>query len=185
MPHWLAFKHLLQYLKSSSSLSIVFGGHSLDLITYTDADYAYFKDTQRLVTGYMTMIGISFINWKGKKQENVSNSSCEAEYKAQFEGMKDLISTVVLLKDRNVLSAYPLELKGDNQGAIALAHNPQVHEKTKHFDTVLHCNQKMIQLRNIDITYIPTGEIPADRLTKSLPQPEHEKFMNKLCLMVQ
>ncbi|MBW0506037.1 hypothetical protein O181_045752 [Austropuccinia psidii MF-1] len=182
--HWLAFKHLLRYLKGTISLALTLGGNSSSLQTFSDADYANCKDTRKSVTGYMTMIGNSCINWKSKKQSTISTSSCEAEYKAQFEGGKDLIWTALLLQDLRVNVSYPLKLNGDNQGAIALAKNPQVNERTKHFDTILHLIQEMIMKKKINITYIPTQQMPADGLTKALPRPTHEKFLRSLGLLI-
>ncbi|MBW0593706.1 hypothetical protein O181_133421, partial [Austropuccinia psidii MF-1] len=174
--HWQAFKHLLRYLKGTISLALTLGGSSSSLQTFSDADYTNCKDTRKSVTGYMTMIGNSCINWKSKKQSTISTSSCEAEYKAQFEGGKDLIWTALLLQDLRMTVNYPLQLNGDSQGAIALAKNPQVNERTKHFDTIFHWIQEMIMKRKINITYVPTQQMPADGLTKALSRPSHERF---------
>ncbi|MBW0553887.1 hypothetical protein O181_093602 [Austropuccinia psidii MF-1] len=38
--HWIAFKHLLQYLAGTKNLALCLGGHNLSLCTYSDADYA-------------------------------------------------------------------------------------------------------------------------------------------------
>ncbi|MBW0503222.1 hypothetical protein O181_042937 [Austropuccinia psidii MF-1] len=126
--HLKAFKHLLQYLKGTISLALTLGGNSLSLQTFSDADYANCKDTRKSITGYMTMIGNSCINWKSKKQSTISTSSCKAKYKAQFEGGKDLVWTALLLEDLRINVNYPLKLNGDNQGAIALAKNPQINK---------------------------------------------------------
>ncbi|MBW0547082.1 hypothetical protein O181_086797 [Austropuccinia psidii MF-1] len=150
--HWLAFKHLLRYLKGTISLALTLGRNSSSLQTFSDADYANCKDTRKLITGYMKMIGSSCINWKSKKQSTISTSSCEAEYKAQFEGGKDLIWIALLLQDLNINVSYSLQLNGYNQGSIALAKNPQVNEQTKHFDTIFHWIQEIIMKKKINIT---------------------------------
>ncbi|MBW0478117.1 hypothetical protein O181_017832 [Austropuccinia psidii MF-1] len=136
--HQQAFKHLLQYLKSTISLALTLGGNSLSLQTFSDTDYVNCKDTRKFITSYMTMIGNSCINWKSKKHSTISTFSCEAKYKAQFEGGKDLIWTALLLQDLRMNVNYPLQLNGDNQGAIVLAKNPQINKRTKHFNTIFH-----------------------------------------------
>ncbi|MBW0544101.1 hypothetical protein O181_083816 [Austropuccinia psidii MF-1] len=130
------------------------------------------------------MISNSCINWKSKEQSTISTSSCEAKYKAQLEGGKDLIWTALLLQDLRMTVNYPLQLNGDNQGAIALAKNPQVNERTKHFDTIFHWIQEMIMKRKINITYVPTQQMPADGLTKALSRPAHERFVRSLGLLI-
>ncbi|MBW0467754.1 hypothetical protein O181_007469 [Austropuccinia psidii MF-1] len=119
--HWQAFENLLQYLKGTTSLVLTLGGDSSNLRTFSDADYANCKDTRKSIMGYMTMIGNSCINWTGKKQSMILTSSCEAEYKTQLESGKDLIWTEILLQDLKISITYPLQLNGDNQGAVALA----------------------------------------------------------------
>ncbi|MBW0499102.1 hypothetical protein O181_038817 [Austropuccinia psidii MF-1] len=106
--HWQAFKHLLRYLKSTISLALTLGGNSLSLQTFSDTDYANCKDTRKSITCYMMMIGNSCINWKSKNHSMISTSSCEAKYKAQFEGGKDLIWTALLLQDLRMNVNYPL-----------------------------------------------------------------------------
>ncbi|MBW0530453.1 hypothetical protein O181_070168 [Austropuccinia psidii MF-1] len=145
------------------------GGKLPNIQTSSDTDYASCKDTRKSITGYRTMVGNSFINRKSKKQTTISTSSCEANYKAQFEGGKDLVWTEILLQDLQISVDYPLTLNGDNQGSIALAKNPQLHEQTKIFDTIFHWIQEMMMKKKINNTYIWTQQIPADGLTKALP----------------
>ncbi|MBW0533508.1 hypothetical protein O181_073223 [Austropuccinia psidii MF-1] len=103
--HWIAFKHLLQYL----------AGSYFSLCSYSDADYANCIKTQRSVSGYLTMISNSCINWKSRKQNTVSTSSCEAEYKAQYEGAKDLLWSARLLEELGISVAKPLQLFGTSR----------------------------------------------------------------------
>ncbi|MBW0565188.1 hypothetical protein O181_104903 [Austropuccinia psidii MF-1] len=43
--HWIAFKHLLQYLAGTKDLALFLGGNDLFLCSYSDADYANCMDT--------------------------------------------------------------------------------------------------------------------------------------------
>jgi len=63
----------------------------------------------------------------------------------------------------------------DNQGAIALARNPEFHARTKHFDSQYHFIQEHIEKRQIELTYCHRSEITADIFTKALPQPAFTK----------
>ena len=57
----------------------------------------------------------------------------------------------------------------DNQGAIKLSKNPQHYNQMKHIDIKYHFICESNQSGLIQLTYIPTNEMVADILTKSLP----------------
>ncbi|MBW0465844.1 hypothetical protein O181_005559 [Austropuccinia psidii MF-1] len=160
--HWIAFKHLLQYL------ALCLGGSDSSLCSYSDANYVNCIKTRRSVSGYLTMIGNSCINWKSRKQKTVSTSSCEAEYKAQYEGAKDLLWSARLLVELGISVPMPLQLFGDNQGAISLAKNPQVNKRSKHFDVIFHWIQEKTANNTVKVDYIATQKMLADGLTKAL-----------------
>ncbi|MBW0541438.1 hypothetical protein O181_081153, partial [Austropuccinia psidii MF-1] len=166
--HWIAFKHLLRYLAGTKDLALCLGGNNLSLCSYSDADYANCIDTRRSVSGYLTMVGKSCINWKSRKQNTVSTSSCEAEYKAQYEGGKDLLWSRRLLEDLKISVPKPLQLFGDNQGAISLAKNPQANERSKHFDVIFHWIQEKTEDNTLKVNYVATQKMLADGLTKAL-----------------
>jgi hypothetical protein len=71
----------------------------------------------------------------------------------------------------------PQIIFADNQGAIKLSKNPQHHNRTKHIDVKYHFIRESWQKGLIQLVYIPTGEMVADILTKSLPRDRHEKHM--------
>lgn len=66
-----------------------------------------------------------------------------------------------------------IPLKGDNQGSIALAHNPVFHARTKHIDIQHHYIRDEVAEGRIELTYVPTDKTVADGLTKPLT---HVKF---------
>ncbi len=78
---------------------------------------------------------------------------------------------------RNLLIIF-----ADNQGAIKLSKNPQYHNRTKHIDVKYHFIRESCQNGLIKMIYIPTGEMVADILTKSLPRDKHNKHMKSMGL---
>lgn len=62
----------------------------------------------------------------------------------------------------------PLLLKADNQGAIALAKNPDFHCQTKHIDVNYHWIREAIKLDYITIEFVPTTAMAADSFTRPL-----------------
>jgi kynurenine formamidase len=59
-------------------------------------------------------------------------------------------------------------IREDNQSCIAYSQNALVSEKTKHIDLKYHFVKDHVQLGTIKLRYLPTGDMVADMLTKSL-----------------
>lgn len=73
-----------------------------------------------------------------------------------------------------------ISLKGDNQGSIALAHNPVYHARTKHIDIQHHCIRDELTAGRINLQYIPTSEMVADGLTKALTHAKFHTFVKQM-----
>ena len=61
---------LLRYLKGTCNRGILFRRNQhLNLIAYTDADWAGDRDDQRSTSRYFTLVGGKLVTWKSKKQK--------------------------------------------------------------------------------------------------------------------
>ena len=79
--------------------------------------------------------------------------------------------------------AYVQEVPVDNQSAIQLAKNPRFHERTKHIGVRYHFVRDACERNVIKTSYLPTSQMTADILTKSLPREAHWKHVNGLGLV--
>lgn len=70
-----------------------------------------------------------------------------------------------------------MELKGDNNGAIALVKNRQVSERSKHIDVAYHYIRDLQRQGRIDVSYISTNDMKADGLTKPLAVQKFSRFL--------
>jgi len=81
--HLAVVRRILRYLKGTSGRGLIFpADNSLQLTGYSDADWAGCMDTRRSVTGWCMFLGNALISWKNKKQDRISKSSTESEYRA-------------------------------------------------------------------------------------------------------
>ena len=71
---------------------------------------------------------------------------------------------------------------GDNQGAITLAKNPQLHTRRKDIDIQQHFVHEKQSEGKVDLQYIATEDQVADGLTKALPKDHFIAFRNILRL---
>lgn len=55
---------------------------ALDLVAFCDADWATDPNDKRSTTGYSVFFGSNIVAWQSKKQNIISRSSTEVEYKS-------------------------------------------------------------------------------------------------------
>ena len=134
--HWKCAKRVLRYIKGSLNVGLKFDASSqtaVDVIGFTDADWAGDVDERKSTSGYVFRICGGTISWRSKRQEIVALSSTEAEYIALSFAAQELMWLRSFLKDLGYEQQSNL-LYEDNQGAIALSKNPENHSRTKHID---------------------------------------------------
>ncbi|GJZ44351.1 hypothetical protein Tco_0591606, partial [Tanacetum coccineum] len=146
------------------------------LKAYSDADWAKCVVTRKSVTGYCVFINDNLISWKSKKQNTISKSSSEAEYRALASVTSEVIWILKVLKDLGYNNLLPVSLYCDSKPAIKIAANPVFHERTKHLEIDLHFVREKI-LKGIVKTFkVDSANQIADILTKGLDTIQHDKL---------
>jgi hypothetical protein len=89
-PHLVALKQILRYIRGTLALGLLLRPSTgTDLVVYTDADWADCPDTRRSTSGYAVFLGDNLISWSSKRQNTVSRSSAEAEYRDVANGVAE------------------------------------------------------------------------------------------------
>ena len=181
--HWKAAKRVLRYLKGTTDLRLTFlKNSSCDIVGDSDADWSGDLNDRKSTTGYYFKFegNGGAISWGVKKQATVALSTAEAEYQAMAAAAQEAIYLRALLKDFGFPMEKATDIGEDNQSCIKMCHNPVMHKRSKHIDTKLHFIRERVENKEIKIHYVPTEEMTADILTKSLPRVKVEKHRTVL-----
>ena len=168
--HMKAVKRIFRYLRGTIDLELTFSGDLGDLTGYTDADWAGDLDTRRSTNGYVFHIGSGTISWSAKRQLAVALSSCEAEYMGQTQAIKEAIwlkNFLAQVHSSRYRDPVATIIFCDNQGAMALARNPQFHGRSKHMGIQLNWQREQVEKGEVELQYTPTERQIADGMTKS------------------
>ncbi|KAG7585027.1 GAG-pre-integrase domain [Arabidopsis thaliana x Arabidopsis arenosa] len=179
--HWEAALRVVCYLKHSPGQGILLKANTpLILNAWCDADHAACPVTSRSLTGWFIQLGDSPLSWKTRKQDVVSRSSCEAEYRAMADTVQELLWLRELLPALGIECSAPITLNSDSLSAISLALNPVFHARTKHVGKDVHFIRDEIIRGVIVPKHVHTTSQLADIMTKALGRKEFEEFLVKL-----
>ncbi|RVW43250.1 DNA repair helicase XPB2 [Vitis vinifera] len=114
----------------------------------------------------------SSIIWS-KKQDRVSKSSTESEYRAMSLACSEIIWLRGLLAELDFSEIDPTPLHADNTSVIQITTNPVYHERTKHIEVDCHSIREAFEARVITLPHISTDLQIVDIFTKALPRHRH------------
>ncbi|KAL1194230.1 Retrovirus-related Pol polyprotein from transposon RE1 [Cardamine amara subsp. amara] len=179
--HMEAALRVVRYLKGTPGQGVVFRSNcDLKIHGWTDSDWSGCPLTRRSVSGWFVTLGDSPISWKTKKQDSVSASSAEAEYRGMANAVRELRWLRRVLTDLGVTHHGPMDLYCDNQAAIYIAANPVFHERTKHVENDCHIVREAVQEGTIVTPKVSSKNQLADILTKALGRRDFEAIVFKL-----
>ncbi|KAL4362499.1 hypothetical protein GQ457_04G038710 [Hibiscus cannabinus] len=166
--HLVAAHRVLRYLKKSPGQVLFFpSNNTLKVNAFSDSDWASCPDSRRSITGFCIFLRSSLISWKSKKQQTVSRSSSEAEYRALAAVTCEIQWIHYLLYDLHVDFSSG-NLYCDNLSAIKLAENPVHHERTKHIEIDCHLVREKVRSGLINLLPVRSQNQLADSFTKAL-----------------
>lgn len=172
-------KRILRYLQCTKNYCLKYTSNDMNLQGFVDSDWASDALDRKSYTGFCFMMSGSAVSWQSRKQKSVSLSSTESEYAAMSEASREAVYLRNLIHEITG-NLYVIDLHCDNQSAMKLASSQQCHNRSKHIDVRYHYIRNVINDNIIKIKYVPTGEMPADILTKGLCHIKHYKFMYML-----
>ncbi|KAI2506683.1 hypothetical protein MHU86_7784 [Fragilaria crotonensis] len=190
--HASAIKTIVRYLQRTYDKGmIVKPTGDLTLDCYVDADFAglHRRDpdsspsSAKSRTGYIITLGGCPILWKSHLQSEISLSTLEAEYSALSSAMRTLLPLRAMLIELinglqlpdTLTSTVKCRVFEDNNGALLLATNQRITNRTKYFQVKWHFFWAHVRDGTIAIIKVDTQEQWADILTKGLNRESFER----------
>ena len=178
--HWDVALRVVRYLKGTPGQGILLRSNSdLTLQGWCDSNWTACPLTRKSLTGWLVFLGHSPISWKNKKQNTISRSSAEAEYRSMAAITCELKWLKVLLLSLSVHHPKAIRLFCDSLSALHIAKNPVFHERTKHIEVDCHFVRDAITSGLIDPSYFPTHTQSADIFTKPLGKMQFDFLLGK------
>ena len=118
----------------------------------------------KLRAGYIFLLCSGPVSWISKKQLSVTLSSCEAEYTALSEAVKQAMYLSYFRQDFDLDTSESMKIYADNQSAIIIATTPSYiyHGRTKHIDVRLHHIRGQVACGAITVEYCPTESMSGE-----------------------
>jgi len=166
--HLTTVKKNIKYFKGKTNIGLWYPkGTFLNLIGFSDSDFAGCKLDRKSTSGTYHLLGSSLVSWNCKKQACVILSTAEAKYIAARSCCAQSLWMKQQLEDFGVILDH-IPLKCDSTSAIYLAKNPIMHSKTKHIEIRHHFLRDHILKGDCCIEFIYSEHQLADIFTKPL-----------------
>ena len=153
--HWKAAIKVLMYLSTTKNLGILYKSGDMNLIAFSDSDFASDVDTRKSTSGNVFTLGGAAISWQSKLQNCVAVSTAEAEFVAAALAVRNLIWLKNFIFEI-ISEELNITLYVDNQSAIKMIENPVMHNRTKHIDIQYHFIRDIFQKGLFNLKYIPS-----------------------------
>lgn len=154
-PHLQALRRVLRYVQRTKEHGLqLLRKQSNAMTVYTDADWAGCPSTRRSTSGFSIYLGDNLVSWTAKRQQTVSRSSAEAEYK----GVANAIAESCGIRNLLLKMHYPLQkatvVYYDNVSAVYLSCNPVQHQRTEHVEIDIRFVREKVQKGQVRVYHI-------------------------------
>nr|GEY93275.1 ribonuclease H-like domain-containing protein [Tanacetum cinerariifolium] len=174
-----------QMLKCNPCRTLVYtekklGPEGSPLIAYSDADWAGCPSTRRSTSGYCVFLGDNPLTWSSNRQDTLSCSSAEAEYRGFANAVAETSWIHNLLCELHTLLFTSTLVYCDNVNAVYMSANPVQHQHTKHIEIDIHFVRDNVAAGHVRVLHVPSRFQYADIFTKGLPYPLFTDFRSSL-----
>ncbi|GAX79093.1 hypothetical protein CEUSTIGMA_g6533.t1 [Chlamydomonas eustigma] len=172
--HLKAAMDILKYLAATKLMGIEYGGQKDTFVGYSGSDLGGCRDDSRSTTGFAFMLNGGAVSWRSRLQPTIADSSCEAEFMAAADAIKEALWFKKLLPNLGVIDEdEAVKIMCDNESAEAVLRSPRINEVSKHISRKWNFAKESVALNEVKIEHVSTAKQVADIFTKPL---ERQKF---------
>ncbi|GJW66126.1 ribonuclease H-like domain-containing protein [Tanacetum coccineum] len=138
----------------------------LNLIAYSDADWVGCPATRRSTSDYVCFLGDNLLTWSSKRQDTLSRSSVEAEYRRVANAIAETSWIRNLLHELHTLLFTATLVYCDNVSAVYMSANPVQYQRTKHIEIDIQFVCDKVATGHVRVLHVPSRFQYADILTQ-------------------
>ena len=119
--HWKVAKKVMRYLQGTKNYVLVYKHtDNLEVIGYSDADFATCMDSRKSTLGYVFMLASGDVSWRSMKQTLTTTPTMEAEFISCFKATSHGVWLKSFIFGLRVVDSIrrPLRLYCDNSNAV-------------------------------------------------------------------
>ncbi|KAH0693394.1 hypothetical protein KY285_020491 [Solanum tuberosum] len=148
--HCIAVTRVILYLHGTIQLGLqVTPINDFNLYAYSDADSSGDISDKVSTSGNILFLGHNPISWSSKKQNTVSRSFTESEYRAVADAFSETLWFTNLLNKLHFPVHQLPTIYCDNLGATFLSKNPVLHSRVKHAAVDFHFVRHHVNIKKI------------------------------------
>ncbi|KAG8488706.1 hypothetical protein CXB51_016682 [Gossypium anomalum] len=166
--HFRAVKRILRYLQGTLDYGLQFSPSKFLLEGFSDASWGSDTDDRG-----------NLISWSSRKQQVVSRSTAEAEYRSLAHVTAEMVWIQSLISELSAPKTKAL-VWCNSVAAVAVAGNPVMHSKFKHVELDLFFVREKVANGVLQVGHISSQDQIADILTKPLSEGMFTKFRAQL-----
>jgi hypothetical protein len=167
------------YLRGTRDFKMHLKCKTMDLSASVDASHAIHRDNKGH-TGMVLFISGCPIFSRSIKQKSVATSSTHAEILALYESVPYIVWIRELLTELGYPQNQPTMVEQDNMSALTVYEQGwSKSNKTRHISVKYAYITEQIDDGVIKPTYVPTGQMKADILTKPITGSRFKEYYNK------
>lgn len=95
------------------------------------------------------------VTWRSKTQRVVSRSSADAEFRSMAQGLCEVLWLKKGMEDLKRITNFLMKLYCDNNAAIGIVHNHDLHDRTKHIAIDKHFIKEKLKEGVICPPFVP------------------------------
>jgi hypothetical protein len=166
--HWKAAKWILRYVQGT----ITFGSHyavnsTLDLIKFTDSDWARDSIDCKSTSSYSLSLGSSPICWSRKKQASIALYSAEVEYRGVANITIQAMWLQHFLTDLGIQFHWSIIIWCDKQSTLKFCKDLVQRQQMKNIKIHMHYIWDLVHKGIIELQLFPSPEYTTYIFTKT------------------